>query len=332
MPRKATWIKNTAASIDPANNTVTCADGAGYGYDALVVCPGIQLDWDRTEGLADSLGVGGVSSNYRFDLAPKTWDFIRNTRSGSAVFMMPSGPIKCAGAPQKIAYLACDHWRREGVLKDIDVHLVLPTPRTFGIASIADNLDKVVSDYGIHLHTNSEVTAVDANARKVTVSAAADGGTDATLAYDVLHAVPRQSAPDWVKASTLSTGDANGYIDVDKHTLQHVRHPNVFALGDAGSTPNSKTGAAIRKQAPVVVDNVDAVLHGRPLTARYDGYASCPIITSSHDMLLAEFDYNFDLTPSFPLLDPSKPHRAYWYLKKYGLPALYWNLMLKGLA
>ena len=332
MPRKATWIKNTAASIDPANNTVTCADGAGYGYDALVVCPGIQLDWDRTEGLADSLGVGGVSSNYRFDLAPKTWDFIRNTRSGSAVFMMPAGPIKCAGAPQKIAYLACDHWRREGVLKDIDVHLVLPTPRTFGIASIADNLDKVVSDYGIHLHTNSEVTAVDANARKVTVSAAADGGTDATLAYDVLHAVPRQSAPDWVKASTLSTGDANGYIDVDKHTLQHVRHPNVFALGDAGSTPNSKTGAAIRKQAPVVVDNVDAVLHGRPLTARYDGYASCPIITSSHDMLLAEFDYNFDLTPSFPLLDPSKPHRAYWYLKKYGLPALYWNLMLKGLA
>ena len=332
MPRKATWIKNTAASIDPANNTVTCADGAGYGYDALVVCPGIQLDWDRTEGLADSLGVGGVSSNYRFDLAPKTWDFIRNTRSGSAVFMMPSGPIKCAGAPQKIAYLACDHWRREGVLKDIDVHLVLPTPRTFGIASIADSLDKVVSDYGIHLHTNSEVTAVDANARKVTVSAAADGGTDATLAYDVLHAVPRQSAPDWVKASTLSTGDANGYIDVDKHTLQHVRHPNVFALGDAGSTPNSKTGAAIRKQAPVVVDNVDAVLHGRPLTARYDGYASCPIITSSHDMLLAEFDYNFDLTPSFPLLDPSKPHRAYWYLKKYGLPALYWNLMLKGLA
>ncbi len=332
MPKKATWIRNAAASIDPDNNEVTCADGAVYGYDALVVCPGIQLDWDRTEGLQDAIGRGGVSSNYRYDLAPKTWDVIRNTRSGSAVFMMPSGPIKCAGAPQKIAYLACDYWRREGVLKDIDVHLVLPTPRTFGIAAIADNLDRVAADYGIHVHTNSEITSVDAASRKVEVTAVAEGGTATTLPYDVLHAVPRQSAPDWVKASPLSTGDANGYVDVDKHTLQHVRYPNVFALGDAGSTPNSKTGAAIRKQAPVLVANVEAVLRGRPPKASYDGYASCPIVTSSHDMLLAEFDYSFDLKPSFPVLDPTRPHRAYWYLKKYGLPFLYWNLMLKGLA
>jgi sulfide:quinone oxidoreductase len=182
-------------------------------------------------------------------LAPRTWDFIRNTRSGSAVFMMRSGPIKCAGAPQKIAYLASDYWRKEGVLDKIDVHLVVPTPRAFGIAAIADNLDKVIADYGIQLHTMSEITAVDGDSKKVTVTALGEGGTDGTLTYDVLHAVPRQSAPDWIKASPLSTGDDNGYVDLDKFTMQHVRYPNVFGLGDAGSTPNSKTGAAIRKQA-----------------------------------------------------------------------------------
>ncbi len=332
MPRGATWIRKAASGFDPDNNTVTCDDGSVYGYDALVVCPGIQLDWDATDGLTETLGHDGVASNYRYDLAPRTWDFIRGMRSGTAVFMMPSGPVKCAGAPQKIAYLAADHWRREGVLKDIDIHLVVPTPRIFGIPAIADNLDRVIAGYGIQLHTLSEITAVDAGSRKVTVSAVGEGGTDATLAYDMLHAVPRQSAPDWIKSSPLSTGDAKGYVEVDKHTLQHVRHPNVFALGDAGSTPNSKTGAAIRKQAPVVVDNLTAHLAGRPLTASYDGYASCPIVTSGHDMLLAEFDYDFNLKPSFPLLDPTRPHRAYWYLKKYGLPFLYWNLMLKGLA
>lgn len=332
MPKGATWIKNAAARIDPDSNTVTCADGATFEYDVLVVSPGIQLDWNRTEGLEPALGRGGVSSNYRFDLAPRTWDFIRNTRSGSAVFMMPSGPMKCAGAPQKIAYLASDYWRKQGVLNKIDVHLVVPTPRIFGIPAIADNLDKVIGAYGIHLHTMSEVTAVDGDSRKLTVSSVGEGGTDTTLAYDVFHAVPRQSAPDWVKTSPLSTGDTNGYVDVDKHTMQHVRYPNVFALGDAGSTPNSKTGAAIRKQAPVVVANIDAYLAGRPLTAGYDGYASCPIVTSGHDMLLAEFDYDFNLKPSFPGLDPTKPHRAYWYLKKYGLPFMYWHMMLKGLA
>ena len=332
MPKQATWIKNAAAAVDPDNRTVTCADGTVYGYDVLIVSPGIQLDWTSIEGLEETLGRNGVSSNYRFDLAPRTWDFIRNTKSGTAVFMMPSGPIKCAGAPQKIAYLASDYWRKQGVLKDIDVHLVVPTPRIFGIPAIADNLDKVIADYGITLHTNSEVTSVDAEAHKVAVTSVAEGGTDTTLPYDVLHVAPRQSAPDWIKSSPLSTGDANGYVDVDKHTLQHVRYPNVFALGDAGSTPNSKTGAAIRKQAPVVVENIDAFLKGRSLAAEYDGYSSCPIVTSSHAMLLAEFDYSLQMTPSFPGLDPAKPHRVYWYLKKYGLPFMYWNLMLKGLA
>ena len=332
MPKAATWIRKSAAAVDPEANTVSCADGSVYGYDVLVVCPGIQLDWDKTEGLTEALGHPSVSSNYSYDLAPKTWDLIRQTRSGSAVFMMPAGPMKCAGAPQKIAYLAADYWRKEGVLKDIDVHLVVPTPRAFGIPAIADNLDKVIAGYGIHLHTLSEITAVDPDSRKVTVSAVGEGGTDTTLSFDMLHAVPRQSAPDWIKASPLSTGEPTGYVEVDKHTLQHVRYPNVFALGDAGSTPNSKTGAAIRKQAPAVVANISAFLDGRPLPGSYNGYASCPIVTSSHDLLLAEFDYDFNITPSFPILDPTKPHRAYWYMKKYGLPVLYWNLMLKGMA
>lgn len=332
MPRNATWIRKAASEVDPETNILTCSDGSAYEYDILVVCPGIQLDWDKTEGLTEALGRGGVSSNYRYDLAPRTWDFIRETRSGSAVFMMPSGPMKCAGAPQKIAYLAADYWRKQGVLDKIDVHLVVPTPRIFGIPAIADNLDKVIADYGIQLHTLSEVTAIDVDSRKATISAVGEGGTDTTLSFDMLHAVPRQSAPDWIKTSRLSTGEPTGYVEVDKHTMQHVRYPNVFALGDAGSSPNSKTGAAIRKQAPVVVENITAHRAGRPLTASYDGYASCPIVTSTHDMLLAEFDYDFNLEPSFPVLDPTKPHRSYWYLKKYGLPFMYWNLMLKGVA
>lgn len=336
LPKGAVWIHSAAQTFDPERNTVTCADGVSYSYDVLVVCPGIQLDWDRTEGLAETLGKNGVSSNYRFDLAPRTWELIRNTTSGTAVFSMPTGPIKCGGAPQKIAYLAADYWRRTGVLDDIDIHLVVPTPRIFAIDAIADSLEKVIADYGIHLHTGTELRSIDAAGRKVTLAPVGTAGTETILSYDMLHAVPHQSAPDWIKKSPLSTaytgGDPNGYVDIDKHTMQHVRYSNVFALGDAGSSPNSKTGAAIRKQAPVVVDNIEAVLAGRPLTAAYNGYASCPIVTSAHDMLLAEFDYSMQLTPSIPGLDPAVPHRSYWYLKKYGLPALYWNLMLKGLA
>ena len=262
----------------------------------LVVCPGIQLDWNRTEGLEDALGRDGVSSNYRFDLAPRTWDFIRNLRSGTAVFTVPSGAIKCAGAPQKIAYLASDYWRKQGVLKDIDVHLVMPGPRPFGIPAIADSLDKVIADYGI---TAAHQLRGDLGRRwrrtrsRSPVSARAE--PTPCCPTTCLHAVPRQSAPDWIKSSPLSTGDAMGYVDIDKHTMQHVRYPNVFSLGYAGSSPNSKTGAAIRKQAPVVVDNIDSFLKNQPLNASYNGYGSCPSVTSCHAMLLAEFDYDLNL-------------------------------------
>jgi sulfide:quinone oxidoreductase len=332
MPKGVTWIRDAATGFDPDNNRVETAGGRTIAYDVLVVCPGIQLDWDRIPGVTDTLGRNGVSSNYTYDLAPKTWDFIRSTRSGSAVFTMPSGPIKCAGAPQKIAYLAADHWRREGVLDDIDVHLVLPTPGMFGVPVFAAALDEVAKDYGITVHLSSELESLDPDSRKASFAPVGDGGEAFTLSYDVLHVVPHQSAPDWVKHSPLATDAPTGYVDVDKHTHQHVRHANVFSLGDAGSTPNSKTGAAIRKQAPVVAANVLTQLDGRDPTERYEGYASCPLTTSNRHMLLAEFDYSMEPKPSLPLIDTTKPRRDMWYLKKYGLPFLYWNLMLKGRA
>ncbi len=333
MPKDVTWIKDAATGFDPDNNAVDTAGGKRVSYDVLVVCPGIQLDWDRIPGVTDTLGKDGVSSNYDYDLAPKTWDFIQNTKSGTAVFTMPSGPIKCAGAPQKIAYLACDHWRKQGVLDDIDVHLVVPTPRIFGVPAFAEPLEAVIEDYGINLHTMAELESVDVDSRKAQFTPMGDdGGESFALSYDMMHVVPHQSAPDWVKSSPLAQDAPAGYVDVDKHTHQHVKYANVFSLGDAGSTPNSKTGAAIRKQAPTVAANVLMQLEGKDPTERYEGYASCPLTTSSKKMLLAEFDYSMEPKPSIPVINTKKPRTDMWYLKKYGLPFLYWNLMLKGRA
>lgn len=333
MPKGVQWIKESASSFDPDNNVVETSGGRRIGYDVLIVCPGIQLDWENIPGVQETIGHDGVSSNYDFHLAPKTWENIQKTRSGTAVFTMPSGPIKCAGAPQKIAYLACDRWRQAGVLDKIDVHLVLPTPGMFGVPVFSDALDDVVADYGIQVHFSSELESVDAANRRATFKSMAAGEPGFDLDYDMMHVVPHQSAPDWVKASPLSTDQPTGYVDVDKYTMQHVRHPNVFALGDAGSTPNSKTGAAVRKQAPVVVANVLRQLDSKDPTEKYSGYASCPLTTSGNAMLLAEFDYTMEPAPSFPkFIDATKPRRDMWYLKKYGLPFMYWNAMLKGRA
>jgi sulfide:quinone oxidoreductase len=282
--------------------------------------------------MAESLDTAAVSSNYRYGLAPKTWQLIKKMRCGTAVFTMPSGPIKCGGAPQKIAYLAADYWRRQGVLDAIRVVLVLPTPGMFGVKVFSDELERVVARYGIEVRKSSEVTAVDPDARSVTITDNTDQTTE-ELAYDLLHVVPRQSAPDWIKASPISDPDnPGGYVQIDKNTMRHTRFENIFALGDAGSSPNSKTGAAVRKQTPVVAANLQASIAGRPLQAHYGGYASCPLTTARDKMLLAEFDYTMNPAPSIPLIDTTHERRDMWYLKRRGLPALYWNLILTGRA
>lgn len=332
MPKGVTWIRKAAAEIDPDSREITLDDGGTVGYDYLVVCPGIQLDWAKITGLSSTLGRDGVSSNYLYELAPATWNFIRNTRSGTAVFGMPAGPIKCAGAPQKIAYLAADHWRQQGVLSDIDIHLVLPTPGMFGVKEFADVLVGVARRYGITVHFESEVTEVRPDTREAVVTDRKND-TTLTLPYDVMHLVPPQSAPDWIKKGPLADpNNPAGYVEIDKHTMQHTRYANVFSLGDAGSSPNSKTGAAIRKQAPVVAANLISVMNGQAPTASYGGYASCPLTTARRKMLLAEFDYTMKPTPSIPVIDTLKERTDMWYLKRYGLPFLYWNLMLRGRA
>jgi sulfide:quinone oxidoreductase len=332
IPQGTTWIRDAVTEVDPERRRLTLASGAQVQYRWLVMAPGIQLDWGAIDGLEATLGRNGISSNYRADLAPEMWKAIKRTRSGTAVFSMPSGPIKCAGAPQKIAYLACDQWRRAGVLDAIDVHLVLPTPGMFGIKEFADTLEGVVRRYGITVHFDSEVIAVDGPGHTVTIRHNPTG--DITeLKVDVAHIVPPQSAPDFVKRSPLADPDNRfGYIAVDKHTLQHARYDNVFALGDATTTPNSKTGAAIRKQAPVLVANLMAARAGSAATKQYDGYASCPLVTARGKCVMAEFDYELKRTPTFPVLDMTKERRDMYLVKKYALPQMYWRAMLKGRA
>ncbi|SCL71128.1 sulfide:quinone oxidoreductase [Micromonospora citrea] len=332
VPRGVSWIRDRAVGVDPDGRTVTLDGGDVVAYDQLVMAPGLQLDFGAVPGLAESVGRDGVSSNYRYDLAPRTWEFIRAVRGGTAIFTMPAGPVKCGGAPQKIAYLAADWWQRQGLRDATRIILVLPTPSIFSQPDWARVLESVVARYGIEVRYESQLVEVDGAGRRATIVDNRSGATE-TVDYDLLHAVPPQSAPDWLKGSPLADpASPFGYLAVDRHTLRSTRWPEVFALGDVANLPTSKTGAAIRKQAPVVVANLLAARRGEPLPARYDGYTSCPLVTAHNRMLLAEFDYELRPRPSFPLIDTMRPRYDMWLLKRHGLPAMYWHGMLRGLA
>lgn len=225
-------------------------------------------------------------------------------------------------------YLADDWLRKQGVRERSKVIYASSTAAIFGVKHYREALEPIVLRKDIETHFRHDLVEVRSKAKEA-VFRHLDKGTELVLPYELLHVVPPQSAPDVVKQSPLANAD--GWVEVDKYTTQHVRFPNVFSLGDNASLPTSRTGAAIRKQAPVVVENLQHLRNGRPLSARYDGYASCPLVTGYGKLILAEFDYDGNPMESFPF-DQTKERYGMYALKAYALPDMYWNGMLRGRA
>jgi sulfide:quinone oxidoreductase len=332
MPSKATWIQQAATGFAPDSNAVVLDNGRCLGYRQLIVAPGLKLNWDGIEGLSETLGKNGVTSNYRFDLAPYTWELVKGLKQGRAVFTQPAMPIKCAGAPQKALYLSADHWLKAGALKDIDIDFYNAGGVLFGVADYVPALQSYVDKYRARVHFNRNLVKIDGPARRAWFRHVDAQGEEllSEVSFDMIHVCPPQCAPDFIRNSALA--DAGGWLDVDQYTLRHRRFDNIWGLGDVMNTPNAKTMAAVRKQVPVVAQNVVDSLAGREPGYGYDGYGSCPLTVERGKIVLAEFGYGGKLLPTFPewALQGKQPTRLAWFLKTRVLPDVYWYGMLKG--
>lgn len=346
IPKGVTWIKEFAEEILPEQNKVVTQSKNEFSYDYLVVAPGLVMAPGLVEGLQEAMDQGVVCSNYT---DPKhTWEVLNAFKGGTALFTTPSTPIKCGGAPQKIMYLAADLFNKRALSQKTDIVFATPGTVIFGVKEIAKTLQEVVDRYGINVRYGYKWVGVDAkekiawyemmpherevNHREIEVII---DGNKRGIRFDMMHMAPPQTAPEFIRRSSLV--NETKWLDVDQGTLQHIRYKNIFGLGDVASLPTAKTGAAIRKQVPIVVENLLRLNEHKELSLKiYNGYSSCPLVTGYGKMVLAEFDYKNNFTPDPKLkqmlvFDSSKESWRLWILKKYILPYLYWNKMLKGI-
>ncbi|WP_412679596.1 FAD/NAD(P)-binding oxidoreductase [Brevibacillus choshinensis] len=326
IPKGVAWVQDAVTEFWPNENAIVTASGNQLNYDYLVVAAGIQIDWDRVKGLKESMGKHGVCSNYSYDYVESTWDNIRNFKGGTAIFTNPNTPVKCGGAPQKIMYLADDYFRKSGIRSRSSITFASGGATIFGVKKYADALQKVIERKQIETRFKHNLIEIISE-KKQAVFENLDTNDCVIMPYDMIHVVPPMSAPEIIKKSPLASGD--GWIDVDKFTLQHKRFGNVFGIGDCTNLPTSKTGAAIRKQGPVVVQNLLSLMSGKPIRNEYNGYTSCPLVTGYGKLILAEFDYELNPQESFPF-DQSRERLSMYLLKKDLLPVMYWKGMLKG--
>lgn len=350
IPKGAKWIQDSVTAFLPDESKIELKNGATIGYEYLIVAPGLVNDLSLIEGLEEAVQSGLVCSNY-ID-SKYTWECMQKFEGGNAVFTQPTTPIKCGGAPQKAMYLAADYFRKKGIDKKTNVVFATPGTVIFGVKKVADTLMKVINRYNVHFKPFYAPVKIDVQNKSIFFKNIGTGENKAVvhagnvlgeklqedslieIPFDFLHLAPPQTAPKFVKESTLV--NESGWLDVDINSMQHNKYPNIFGLGDVAALPTAKTGAAVRKQAPVVVDNILKLIKGKAADNKdYLGYSSCPLVTGYGKMVLAEFNYKNEFTPD-PKLKLMLIFKSYkeswrlWMLKKYILPYLYWNKMMKG--
>ena len=367
VPSGVTLIKEKAVEFDPENNTVKTSGGKTLKYDYMVIAAGLKLDFAKIEGLGISdtittrgddsevrkvVGKNGITSIYFANGAADTWTemqkFIASAKSGKKVkglFTHPNTPIKCGGAPKKIMYLTDARLREAGARDNAELTFLPNGSKMFGVKEYHDAIVNQFEARDFKWNYRHNLVAVDPVKKVATFNRhwKEKGAWDEDLEeysivprsekvekeFDFLHITPPMKAAEEIANSPV--GSAKGWVPVKKETLQHVKFPNVFALGDIAAVPMGKTGGSARKQYKVVVDNIIALMEGKEFTSFYEGYTVCPLITSIGTVMLAEFNWTKKPTPSFPL-DPTQERWIWWLLKVYALKPMTQYGMLSGRA
>jgi sulfide:quinone oxidoreductase len=361
IPDDVKWIKDEVSTFEPDNNRVITRSGEIVTYDFLVVATGLVYHYEAIEGLTtEMIGQNGISSVYLSDLEKGsaqggeiTWKWFNDLKEAAkngktrVICTQPSTAIKCGGAPQKILYLANDFLKREGLSAEFT--FATPGDKLFGVPEVNETLNKVVqprygnitNKFAHNLVAIDPIKKVATFEHKYEVQGEYDEDLEeydtiekidrVDVEYDFIHIVPPMSAPEAVASSPLGwqKGTAQGWLEVDRETLQHRRYPNVFGIGDVCGIPLGKTGGSARHHGPIMVANLIAQMEKKALTEKFDGYTVCPLKTQYGKIILAEFNYD-GAAPSFPLA-VGEERWIWWAFDLYMLKPMYWHLMMRGL-
>lgn len=329
LPKNVNWIQNKVNSFNPQDNSVITSNGDIINYDYMVVAVGLHYNFDQIKGLREALDAkdSGVCTNYSSHYVEKTYQIMQSFKDGNAIFTFPNTPIKCAGAPQKIMYITEEYFRRNGKRDKANIMYKTSTPAIFGVKNYAKKLQQICNARDIKVHTRQNLIEINAAKKEATFQFLDEPNKNIIVDYSMLHVTPPMSAPNVLIKSSLS--NSAGYLDVDPYTLQHNKYKNIFGIGDCTSCPTSKTGAAVAAQSVVVLKNMINVMNSKNIEEKYDGYSSCPLVTGYSKCILAEFDYNLKPLETFPINQNNELYSMF-LMKKYGLPFIYWNFMLKG--
>lgn len=302
-------VAEPAARVDPAAGTVALASGRTLAYDYLVLATGSRTVMEEVPGGE------GAHDFYTLDGAVRLQRALERFDGGRILVGVAGIPYKCPPAPVEFVFLLDDALRARGIRERSQIQLLSPLNRAFTIETTSKLVQPILAERGIELGTFFNVETVDPEARTVS---SLEGET---FPYDLLVLVPPHRGQRLIEDSEL--GDQRGWVPVDKETLRHQNHPDIWALGDATNIPISKSGSVAHYEAPIVAGQITAIVKGEPAPAHvYDGKVMCFVETGRGQATTITFDYTHE--PVSPA-----PGRL-WHLGKAVFNKSYWHTVPQG--
>ncbi len=300
-------LKEEVVGLDVDNKSVSFKGGSSIPYDYLVISTGAHYDYDAVPGFKE-----GAYHYYNeegiHELRKALDEFVEQGKGGNIVIGIADLPFKCPVAPLEGVFMTEHFLRRKKLRKTTNLHYLSPIGGAFSIEQANVHIEKKFAKKGINLHTffNTETIHTD---RKVVESLEGD-----ELEYDLLIMVPPHRGQPFLHGTPIV--DSEGWVNVNTKTLQNEDYPNVFALGDAANLPVSKAGSSAHYQAMAAAHNLIDILKGKmdisQVKERYNGHATCLVMTSLTSAMFFDFNYN---RPPFGLGYIS--NRLFYYIKKY---------------
>lgn len=250
-----TVVTDMVTSIDPVTKTVKTKGGVTFGYDKLVVSPGVDMKWGALEGYDEA---ASAIMPHAWKAGPQT-ALLRSQleampNGGTVIISAPGNPFRCPPGPYERASLIAYYLKTQkpkSKLIILDAKDAFAKDKLFkeGWEKMYDNIIEWVP-----AAKNGKVIKVDAKAGVLE--------TD----FDkfkpaVANVIPPQSAA----AIALSAGlaDKSGFCPVDPNTFESTLHKDIHVIGDAciaGEMP--KSGYSASSQAKVVAGAIAAMMMG----------------------------------------------------------------------
>jgi sulfide:quinone oxidoreductase len=320
-------VNQSVTRIDADNKIVTTEDGTTISYDALVVATGTRIDPSLTEGL---VGEGWQKNIFDF-YTPDGADLLRGAlqafTGGRLVVQITEMPIKCPVAPLEFAFLADDYFKKRGIRESVEIVLVTPLSGAFTKPVASEKLGHLLTEKNIAVVTDFYTEKIVSAENTVYCY---DGRT---IDYDLLVTIPTNVGTALLQE--LDFTDDLGFVEVDAHTLQSTKRPDIFAIGDTTNVATSKAGSVAHFEAHVVEENILSFLSGEPLSAQFDGHSNCFVEMGGGKALLLDFNYEtqpYEGTFPFAVIGPMKllrPSRIN-HIGKLAFRYIYWYMLLPG--